>query len=609
MSSRRAMARRWSAASPASGACPVGILANNGILFSRIALRRARISSSSAASAASRCCSCRTSPASWSARKYEAGGIAKDGAKLVTAVATASVPKFTVIIGGSFGAGNYGMCGRAYSPRLLFTWPNSRISRHGRRAGRERARHRPPRRHGSRGETWPAEEEEAFKAPIRAQYEAQGDPYYATARLWDDGIIDPADDAGRARPRPLPPPATRRSRERASACSGCEADVPTILIANRGEIACRIIRTARRMGIRTVAVFSEADADAQHVRAGRRAASDRPARRHRQLSAHRPHPRRRHGQRAPRRSIPATASCRRTPDFAEACRRGRHRLRRPAAGRHPRHGLQGRSQAADGAGRRAHRPRLPRRGPGRSASRRRPTRSAFPSLIKASAGGGGKGMRRVLRAEDFAAAARRRAARGQGRLRRRPRAARTLSAEARAMSRCRSSPTATATRSPATSATARAAPPPEGAGGSAGARPAAGAARAGCTRPPSPRRARSAMSGAGTVEFIVEGERRLLHGDEHPPAGRTPGDGDGHRPRPGRMAVRIAAGEPLPLAAGPGAAWPQRRGPPLCRGPGAGFPPLHRPAAAVPPAGAGGRPADRKRRASRAMRSRPSTIR
>ena len=124
--------------------------------------------------------------------KYEAGGIAKDGAKMVTAVATANVPKLTVLIGGSFGAGTYGMCGRAYSPRFLFSWPNSRISVMGgeqaasvlatvRREGLE-----------ARGGTWSPEEEAAFKAPIRDRYEAEGDPYFATARLCDDGIIDPA---------------------------------------------------------------------------------------------------------------------------------------------------------------------------------------------------------------------------------------------------------------------------------------------------------------------------------------------------------------------------------------------------------------------------------
>jgi 3-methylcrotonyl-CoA carboxylase beta subunit len=126
-------------------------------------------------------------------RKYESGGIAKDGAKMVTAVACANVPKITVIIGGSYGAGNYGMCGRAYGPRFLFSWPNSRISVMGgeqaasvlatvKRDGLE-----------ARGERWSNDEEDAFKAPIRARYEEEGNPYFATARLWDDGIIAPAD--------------------------------------------------------------------------------------------------------------------------------------------------------------------------------------------------------------------------------------------------------------------------------------------------------------------------------------------------------------------------------------------------------------------------------
>jgi 3-methylcrotonyl-CoA carboxylase beta subunit len=126
-------------------------------------------------------------------RKYEAGGIAKDGAKLVTAVASANVPKFTVITGGSFGAGNYGMCGRAYAPRFLFTWPNSRISVMG---GEQAASVLATLRRDNieaRGESWSSESEEAFKAPIREKYEREGDPFYATARLWDDGIIDPAD--------------------------------------------------------------------------------------------------------------------------------------------------------------------------------------------------------------------------------------------------------------------------------------------------------------------------------------------------------------------------------------------------------------------------------
>jgi 3-methylcrotonyl-CoA carboxylase beta subunit len=171
---------------------PVGIVANNGILFSESAQKAAHFIE---------LCAQRGIPLVFLqnitgfmvGRKYEAGGIAKDGAKMVTAVATAQVPKFTVVIGGSFGAGNYGMCGRAYSPRFLWMWPNARISVMGgeqaasvlatiRRDGLE-----------ARGQSWPAEEEDAFKRPIRAQYETQGHPYYASARLWDDGIIDPMD--------------------------------------------------------------------------------------------------------------------------------------------------------------------------------------------------------------------------------------------------------------------------------------------------------------------------------------------------------------------------------------------------------------------------------
>jgi 3-methylcrotonyl-CoA carboxylase beta subunit len=126
-------------------------------------------------------------------RAYENAGIAKDGAKLVTAVACANVPKLTVIIGGSFGAGNYGMCGRAFSPRFLWTWPNARISVMG---GEQAASVLATVRRDAfeaRGASWSVADEEAFKAPIREQYETQGHPFYATARLWDDGIIDPAD--------------------------------------------------------------------------------------------------------------------------------------------------------------------------------------------------------------------------------------------------------------------------------------------------------------------------------------------------------------------------------------------------------------------------------
>ena len=171
---------------------PVAILANNGILFAESAQKAAHFIELAEQ---------RNTPLIFLQNitgfmvgsKYEAGGIAKDGAKMVTAVATASVPKLTVITGGGYGAGNYGMCGRAYSPRFLFMWPNARISVMGgeqaasvlatvKRDGMER-----------RGEDWSAKEEEDFKAPIRDKYETEGSPYYSTARLWDDGVIAPAD--------------------------------------------------------------------------------------------------------------------------------------------------------------------------------------------------------------------------------------------------------------------------------------------------------------------------------------------------------------------------------------------------------------------------------
>ncbi|HEX2315757.1 MAG TPA: carboxyl transferase domain-containing protein, partial [Thermomonospora sp.] len=123
-------------------------------------------------------------------RQYEAGGIAKHGAKMVTAVACARVPKFTVVSGGSFGAGNYAMCGRAYSPRFLWMWPNARVSVMG---GEQAASVLATVRRDQLGDSWSAEDEEAFKAPIREQYERQGNPYHSTARLWDDGVIDPLD--------------------------------------------------------------------------------------------------------------------------------------------------------------------------------------------------------------------------------------------------------------------------------------------------------------------------------------------------------------------------------------------------------------------------------
>jgi len=169
---------------------PVAILANNGVLFSESALKAAHFIEL-ACKRGIPLVFLQNISGFMVGGKYEAGGIAKDGAKMVTAVACAEVPKFTILIGGSFGAGNYGMCGRAYGPRFLFAWPNARISVMG---GEQAASVLAQVRRDSmeaKGESWAKEEEEKFKAPIRARYEAEGDPYHATARLWDDGIIDP----------------------------------------------------------------------------------------------------------------------------------------------------------------------------------------------------------------------------------------------------------------------------------------------------------------------------------------------------------------------------------------------------------------------------------
>ncbi|MDV6232276.1 carboxyl transferase domain-containing protein [Rhodococcus cercidiphylli] len=171
---------------------PVGIVANNGVLFAESAMKGAHFIE---------LCDKRSIPLVFLqnisgfmvGRDYEAGGIAKHGAKMVTAVACARVPKITVVIGGSYGAGNYSMCGRAYSPRFLFMWPNARISvMGGEQAASVLATVRSEQLDAA-GQPWSDEDQESFKAPIRDQYESQGNPYYSTARLWDDGIIDPAD--------------------------------------------------------------------------------------------------------------------------------------------------------------------------------------------------------------------------------------------------------------------------------------------------------------------------------------------------------------------------------------------------------------------------------
>ncbi|HVF64759.1 MAG TPA: carboxyl transferase domain-containing protein, partial [Casimicrobiaceae bacterium] len=174
------------------GGYPVGIVANNGVLYSESAQKGAHFIE---------LCAQRRTPLVFLqnitgfmvGKKYEAGGIARDGAKMVTAVSCAQVPKFTVIIGGSYGAGNYGMCGRAFNPRFLWMWPNARISVMG---GEQAATVLATVRRDAieaRGGQWSADEETRFKSPIREQYEREGHPYFASARLWDDGVIDPAD--------------------------------------------------------------------------------------------------------------------------------------------------------------------------------------------------------------------------------------------------------------------------------------------------------------------------------------------------------------------------------------------------------------------------------
>jgi 3-methylcrotonyl-CoA carboxylase beta subunit len=170
---------------------PVGIVANNGVLFNEAALKGAHFVE---------LCSQRNIPLLFLQNitgfmvgsKYESAGIAKDGAKLVTAVSTTQVPKLTMVIGGSYGAGNYGMCGRAYSPRFMWLWPNAKVSVMGAEQAASVLATVKRDAYESRGETWSEAEQEAFKQPIREQYERKGHSHYGSARLWDDGVIEPA---------------------------------------------------------------------------------------------------------------------------------------------------------------------------------------------------------------------------------------------------------------------------------------------------------------------------------------------------------------------------------------------------------------------------------
>ena len=318
---------------------PAGIVANNGILFSESALKGAHFIE---------LCDQRRIPLVFLqnitgfmvGRAYEAGGIAKHGAKMVTAVACARVPKLTVIIGGSFGAGNYAMCGRAYSPRFLWMWPNARISVMG---GEQAAAVLATVRRDQLGDAWAAGEEEDFKKPIRDQYEEQGSPYYSTARIWDDGIIDPL-DTRRVLGLGLAACAARRWSRPATASPDVTM-FATVLIANRGEIAVRITRTLHRLGIRAVVTCRPTT-----PAAGRRRRRPRGGRG--QLPVRRGRHRRGAGQRgrgrAPRLRVPG-----REPRAGPGVRRERPGVHRAATGRDRRHGRQDRRQAHGQRGGRA----------------------------------------------------------------------------------------------------------------------------------------------------------------------------------------------------------------------------------------------------------------
>ena len=518
-------------------------------------------------------------------REYEAGGIAKHGAKMVTAVACARVPKLTVVIGGSFGAGNYSMCGRAYSPRFLWMWPNARISvMGGEQAASVLATVR--RDQLERAARMAAEDEEAFKAPIREQYEAQGNPYYSTARLWDDGVIDPLDTRTRARAWRCPrranaPLRAGRLRRLPDVTRRITMFEQPCCVANRGEIAVRVIRTLRRLGIRSVAVYTDADAGraatcaADVATIGPAQARELPGRRGGASAPRRAH-------RRARRSTPATASSPRTPRSRAACAAAGLVFVGPPP------------EAIEAMGDKIRAKRDRRRG--RRAGRARASRTAaastdaelaaaaaleigLPVLLKPSAGGGGKGMRAGPRRGGPA-----------GRRSRRPAARRGARS---ATTRCSSSgyvdrPPAHRDPGPRRRPRQRgpprrarvqpAAPPPEDRRGGAVAAARRGRARRMGAAAVAAARAGRATSGAGTVEFIVvratardefffmEMNTRLQV--EHPVTELVTGLDLVE------LQLRIAAGEPLPLAPGrrrasSGHAIEARR---LRRGPGARVP-------------------------------------
>ncbi len=433
---------------------PVGIIANNGVLFSESALKGAHFVE---------LCSQRRIPLVFLqnitgfmvGKKYEAGGIAKDGAKLVTAVATTAVPKVTMLVGGSFGAGNYGMSGRAYSPRFLWTWPNSRISVMGgeqaagvlatvRRDAIERS-----------GKTWSAEEEAAFKAPTLAMFEEQSHPLYASARLWDDGIIDPRKTRAVL--------ALSLSRRAQRADGGDEIRRVQDVMAPCSPDPHRQSRRDRLPGDPHGAAHGH-----QHGRGlfrrrregaacahGGRGGAHRPAACRRKLSRRLRRSSKRRRRTGAEAIHPGYGFLSENPDFVEAVEAAGLVFIGPSAASIRAMGLK------DAAKRLMEKAGVPVV-PGYHGEAQellilagKANEIGYPVLIKARAGGGGKGMRLVEQAEDFREAL----ASAHG-ARPRPRSAMTAcwwrnTSRSRATSRCRCSATITAMSCICSSATVR----------------------------------------------------------------------------------------------------------------------------------------------------------
>ena len=513
---------------------PVGIVANNGILFSESALKGAHF--------IELCCQ-RGIPLVFLqnitgfmvGKKYEAGGIAKDGAKMVTAVSCAQRAEVHRDHRRQLRRRQLRHVRPRLRPRFLWMWPNARISVMG---GEQAASVLATvRRDSSRRRARPGapEDEEAFKAPIREQYERQGHPYYARARLWDDGIIDPAET------RMVLGLAHLRRAERADRADALRRvpDVTMfskILIANRGEIACRVIRTARRMGVRTVAVYSEADAvpamsrmaDEAHL-IGPAPARDSYLKADAIIEAAR--------KSGARRIHPGYGFLSENAEFAEACAEAGLVFIGPPPDAIRAMGGKSRREGADGEGRRPGGARLSRRRAGHGDLHGRREEDRLSGADQGRRGRRRQGHAHRRSEAELAEALAARRARGEVVLRRRPPADREIPAAAAPHRDPGLRRPARQRGPPVRARLLGAAPPPEGDRGGAG-------ARHGREAPPGDGRgggeaARAVgYDGAGTVEFIADSDGVvLLHGDEHAPPGRASGDRDDHRAGPGRMAA------------------------------------------------------------------------